>query len=70
MTTFDREFVKTMADVRARAEFLAWMTRDAYRDAYRHAPNLSRSDRAEMLRKSRDYQRRAVRVSNYANRRQ
>lgn len=60
--------VRTMADVRVRAEASAWVTRDAYRDDARNRPGISRSDRASMLRKARDYKRRAIRVSQYLNR--
>lgn len=61
--------VRSMADIRARAEFLAWMTHDAYRDAAHCSPGLSRSERAVSLLRARDYKRRAVRVSQYLNRR-
>ena len=59
--------VRTMRDVWARAEDAAWMTRDAYRDAANNACGLSRSDRADALIRSRDYKRRAVRVSMRLN---
>lgn len=62
MATLDREFVKSMADVRARAEFLAALSRDVYRDAARNAPGLHRDDRAALLRTSRDYARRLTRI--------
>lgn len=58
--------VTTMRDVWIRAEDAAWMTRDAYRDAWRNA-QLSRSERAAALLTSRQYKRRAVRVSNRLN---
>lgn len=59
--------VRTMADVRARAEFLAWMTAESYRDAGRHAHGLSRNERASCFHKARAYRRRAMRASQYAN---
>lgn len=59
--------VRSMADVRVRAEFLAWITHDAYRIAACHARDLSRSDRADALRKARQYRRRAIRASQHAN---
>lgn len=62
--------VRTLADVRARAEFLAWTTADAYRAAGQHAHGRTRSDRAASFRKAREYQRRAIRASQHANRRQ
>ena len=60
--------VKTMSDIRARAEFLAWMTRDAYRDAYKNsfAPA---AERGALWLKAYQYKRRAIRVSQYLNRR-
>lgn len=68
MPTLDREFVSTMSDVRARAEFLAKLSEDAYRDAARHAPNLSEGDRSKMFAASSDYRRRRKRVSRYCAR--
>lgn len=60
--------VQTMADVRARAEFLAWTTHETNLRAARHSLRLTRGDRAACLRAARDYKRRAVRVSQYINR--
>lgn len=61
--------VQTMRQVRARAEFLAWSTRDAYRDAARNAVAPPPGWRVAMEHEAWKYKRRAIRLSNYCNRR-
>lgn len=51
-----------MADVRARAEYLAVLSATVYRDAARHGAGLTNVDRAALMATSHDYDRRAGRV--------
>jgi hypothetical protein len=61
--------MNVMESIRVNAERLAWTDEIVNREAAKHAPDLSRTDRAVLLMRARAMKRRAIRVSRYLNER-
>lgn len=57
----------TMAHIRARAQWMAWATYEAYVQGATSVESTPRASRAAMLMKARDYRRRAIRVGDWVN---